>query len=215
MIPSEWLDKNNHLISRPNVKNEDNGILFSAYYYYLVNDPNELNYILAVVGNFANKPNFLSHDNITGYLALAKKYNYIPELPDDWWKKYLHPRDIAFYYTLRGIKGLRWIVKLSAYISIKQKYKYRHKIQFTVPEKDRSFIQQARVRLTPILPFLFKDKVEIEDSSGKILAWLRCQVCGLGEWFSKQDVDINYFFRLYFNNQEDHPIIRALDDTST
>jgi len=212
LIPSEWKDKNGYLISRPGVNNEDNGILFSAYYYQISKQASDANAIKPLINSFYNLPNFLSHDNITGWLVLSKLCGNSFKMKEDWWTKYLHPRDIAFYYTLKGNKGLTWIVKLATKVSLNQPIKYRHNIQYTIPESERSFLDNLKVRLTPILPFLFKDKRGIEDSSGKILAWLRCHALGLDDWWKKQDVDIKRYFNMYFNDQENHPVIEVMND---
>ncbi len=174
----KWFDENGWMKLSEDGGTEENGVLFTAYYCLLTG---YIPIARKASGNFLLMPNHISHDNITGFNALRLHSGMSPKLLNSWKTSYLHPRDFLFWKFARGIEGcefvLRWIMKNS----IKKHWDWRHEIQFTVAEKDRSFVEQMKVRLCPIFPKLFKSKRRQLATSGKLLNWLRCHALG-GEW---------------------------------
>lgn len=159
---------------------------------------------------------YASHDNITAFLYLAKKYDFKFSLKlSQVLKKYWHPRDLLF---LMGIKNNPFLLfsvfprkksspNIFARLWIKLTAKYEHTVE--LPGGTQAYYRKKDGTSVVIEEFE-------ETTDGKLLNLLRFRRNGLGlighlaHFFAKRSFGSMYlskWFIIYFRNDSMHPMI--------
>jgi hypothetical protein len=111
-VDVNYWDENYHL-KGANGEDVENGILFTAYYWYVSWRSRWMGNIHYAVTDYVKNPYNPSRDNYIGYRALLKikGLGVSPKLIPEWWRR-LHPWDLCFY----GITSRNIIYRVLGYL---------------------------------------------------------------------------------------------------